>query len=72
MTEVAAVDRRATLGAWIAGIRRTVSRVAVASAARVRAEGHAFLAAPKAGAFHGEPHRADGYLTIVRTTWGRP
>ncbi|GAA0282331.1 hypothetical protein [Cryptosporangium japonicum] len=69
MTQAAAVAQRGTFGAW-AWSRAT--RAAVASAAWMRAERHAFLSRPAAGAFHGEQPPGGGYLTQMRSTWGRP
>jgi hypothetical protein len=68
MAEVAVVARRDVFSGWAAGVWHRASKVA----AWARAERHAFLARPTAGAFHGETPPADGYLTIVRSTWGRP
>ncbi|SHN48034.1 hypothetical protein [Cryptosporangium aurantiacum] len=72
MSEIADVGRQGSFGLWTAGLWRRAFRVAAASAAWARAERHAFLAPPAVGAFHGEPTRDDGYLTMMRSTWGRP
>ncbi|TQS42198.1 hypothetical protein [Cryptosporangium phraense] len=70
MTEVSIA--RVGFALRLAGWRRRASRWVSASAAWARAERHAFFAPPTAGAFHGEPRREDGYLTAIRSTWGRP
>jgi hypothetical protein len=70
MSEIA--GRPDTFGVWAAGWLRRASRVAAASAAWARAERHAFFGRSAAGAFHGEPPAGDGYLTMLRSTWGRP
>ncbi|WP_035857394.1 hypothetical protein [Cryptosporangium arvum] len=69
MTQVAAVARRGTFVTWVWA---RAARVAAASAAWARAERHAFLSRPTAGAFHGEQPPPGGYLTQMRSTWGRP
>jgi hypothetical protein len=68
MTQVVGIARRARLSGLTVGVWRGASRVA----AWARAERHTFFAPPAAGAFHGETPPSSGYLTQMRSSWGRP
>jgi hypothetical protein len=74
VTEIVAWASRTAVGsaAWVDGALTRAMTLLARAGARVAAEWCSLCRPSAAGAFHGEQPPADGYLTMMRATWGRP